>query len=301
MILSYYKTYVNPLPQGRMRGAIIGHMSKSTHSSLSLRSHPSESKTSWGNVANWYNSLVENGNDSYQKKLILPNLIRLVEAKRGEVILDLACGQGFFAREFTKLGAKVIGVDISKELIEIARHLPGEQDRHLEGAQKDIQYHVAPAHNLSFLNDETVNKTLIILSLQNIENVHDVLKEVNRILKPKGKLYLVLNHPAFRIPKTSSWGWDEKIKTQYRRLDSYLSESKEAIQMHPGDKPWEKTISFHRPLQYYFKALNKNNLLVSKLEEWSSHKVSEPGAKKAAEDRARHEFPLFLFLEAVKI
>ncbi|MBF8249584.1 MAG: Methyltransf 11 protein [Candidatus Levybacteria bacterium] len=244
--------------------------------------------TSWGNVANWYDQLLEKDDDSYQKRLILPNLLRLVEAKKGEIIVDLACGQGFFAREFSKLGAKVIGVDISPELIELAR-----QD-------KSVEYHVSPAHKLDFLQNQSVNKVIIILSLQNIENVQEVIKEVNRILKPKGKLFLVLNHPAFRIPKASSWGWDDKLKVQYRRLDSYLSESKEQIQMHPGDKPWEKTLSFHRPLQFYFKVLNKNGMFVSKLEEWSSHKTSEAGPKKAAEDKARHEFPLFLFLEATK-
>lgn len=244
-------------------------------------------RTSWGKVANWYNNLVED-ETSYQKKLILPNLTRLVEAKKGEVIVDLACGQGFFAREFARLGAKVIGVDISPELIEIAK-----QD-------KSVEYHVSQGHKLDFLQNQSVDKILIVLSLQNIEKVQEVIKEVSRVLKPKGELFLVLNHPSFRIPKVSSWGWDEEKKTQYRRLDSYLSESREQIQMHPGDKPWEKTISFHRPLQFYFKALNKNGLFVSKLEEWSSHKISEPGPKKTAEDKARREFPLFLFLEAVK-
>ena len=258
-------------------------------------------KTSWGKVVNWYDRLVEN-EDSYQRKLILPNLIRLVEAKRGEVIVDLACGQGFFAREFSKLGAKVIGVDISEELIDFAekRHnnLTIKQfNNHINTA---IEYHVSEAHKLDFLQNASVDKVLIILSLQNIENANDVIKEVNRVLKQNGKLSIVLNHPAFRIPKESSWGWDETKKTQYRRLDSYLSESREQIQMHPGEKPWEKTISFHRPLQFYFKLLTKNNLLVSRLEEWISHKTSEEGPKKAMEDRARREFPLFLFLEAVK-
>lgn len=244
--------------------------------------------TSWGNVANWYNNLLEKDENSYQKTLILPNLIRLVKAKKENVILDLACGQGFFAREFAKSGAKVIGVDIAPELIEI-----GRQD-------KSVEYHVLPAHKLDFLQDQSIDKVLIALSLQNIENVNEVIKEVSRVLKPKGKLFIVLNHPAFRVPKKSSWGWDEKLKVQYRRLDGYLSEAKEQIQMHPGDKPWEKTISFHRPLQFYFKALYKNGLFVSRLEEWTSHKISEAGPKKEPEDLARREFPLFLFLGAVK-
>jgi ubiquinone/menaquinone biosynthesis C-methylase UbiE len=245
--------------------------------------------TSWGKVANWYNNLIEKDENSYQRQLILPNLIRLIEAKKGEVIIDLACGQGFFVKEIAKGGAKVIGIDISPELIQIAK-----QD-------KSVEYHVSPAHELNFLQDKSVDKTLIVLSLQNIENVHEVFKEINRVLKLNSKLLLVLNHPAFRIPKASSWGYDETKKIQYRRLDNYLSESREQIQMHPGDKPWQKTISFHRPLQYYFKSLNKNGFFVSKLEEWSSHKISEMGPKKDAEDKARKEFPLFLFLEATKI
>lgn len=252
--------------------------------------------TSWGKVANWYNNLLENSTNSYQKTLILPNLLRLVEAKKGERILDLACGQGFFAREFAKSGARVIGVDIAPELIEIAK-----QDKSSPRGEAGVEYHVAPAHKLIFLHNESVDKILMILSLQNIENTNEVIKEISRILKPKGKLYLVLNHPAFRIPKASSWGWDNKLNLQYRRLDGYLSESKEPIQMHPGDNPRDKTISFHRPLQFYFKALGKNGLFVSRLEEWISNKTSAAGPKKEAEDHARHEFPLFLFLEAVKI
>jgi hypothetical protein len=109
-----------------------------------------------------------------------------------------------------------------------------------------------------------------------------------------------MNHPAFRVMKKSSWGWDEEKKIQYRRVEEYLSESKERIQMHPGDRPKEYTISFHRPLQYYFKSLNKSGFSVDKLEEWNSHKKSQPGPRAKAEDRARKEIPIFLFLEARK-
>src|SRR3989344_797317 len=124
-------------------------------------------KTSWGKVANWYNNLLEKENGTYQKTLILPNLLRLLQIRKGETILDLACGQGFFAREFAKLGTKVIAVDVSWELIELA------QKRH----DKSIEYHVSSADNLGFLKNNSIDKTTIILSLQNIENVDGVIKE----------------------------------------------------------------------------------------------------------------------------
>jgi hypothetical protein len=36
------------------------------------------------------------------------------------------------------------------------------------------------------------------------------------------------------------------------------------------------------------------------MEEWESHKKSQPGPRAKAEDQARKEIPLFLYLEAVK-
>lgn len=261
------------------------------------------SKTSWGKVANWYDNLLEKEDKTYQKTLILPNILRLLRVRRGETILDLGCGQGFFSREFAKLGAKVIGVDVSRELIDIAKkHRNNEAMKQSNNdISPTIDYHVSSAEDLNFLKEKTIDKITIILSLQNIENADSVIKECRRVIKTNGSIFIVLNHPAFRIPKKSAWGWDEVKKIQYRRVDSYLSESKEEIQMHPGNKPWEKTISFHGPLQYYFKMLNKYNFSVSRLEEWNSNKTSEPGPKKTAEDIARREIPLFLFIEAVKL
>ena len=60
------------------------------------------------------------------------------------------------------------------------------------------------------------------------------------------------------------------------------------------------TVSFHRPLQVYFKALIKNSFLVGRLEEWNSNKKSETGPRQKAEDKARQEIPLFMLIEAVK-
>ena len=242
--------------------------------------------TSWNNVSDWYDELLT-GSDTYQSKVILPNLLRLVGAKKGMKILDLACGQGFFSEAFVREGAEVIGVDISANLIKIAKE-------NVSGAK----FFVAPAHEMSFISDHSIDAVIITLAIQNIENISGVFREAKRVLSPTGKMFLVLNHPAFRIPGASSWGFDEVSKKQYRRIDGYLSESKREIDMHPGERGnKEKIVSFHRPLQVYFKVLANNGFVISRLEEWVSHKESGKGPRKEAEDQARKEFPLFLCLE----
>jgi ubiquinone/menaquinone biosynthesis C-methylase UbiE len=249
---------------------------------------PRGSKTSWGRVAEWYDGAVERAG-SYQRDLILPNLLRLMEIQKGERILDLACGQGFFARAFHGAGGTVVASDISRELLDIAK----------AKSPKEIAYRIAPADSLPFVSSGSMDKAAIVLAVQNIENLNGALAECSRALRAGGRLYIVLNHPAFRIPKGSSWGFDERTGVQYRRVDRYLSNAKVAIEMHPGKASGEKTISFHRPLQAYAKALFKNNFCVRRLEEWSSGKRSEGGLRAAAEDRARKEFPLFLVIEAI--
>ena len=249
--------------------------------------------TSWSPVAKWYDETVEL-EGSYQRELILPNLLRLMEIKNDERILDLACGQGFFSRAFAGAGAEVIGADISKDLIKIAA----------EKSEKEILYHIAPAHSLPFLANQSIDKTALVLALQNIEPLEETLKECARVLAQNGRLFIVLNHPAFRIPRGSSWGFDEETKTQYRRIDRYLSNSKEKILMNPGLNATKErveeiyTLSFHRPLQTYAKALAKAGFLISRMEEWNSHKKSQPGPRAEAENRARKEIPLFLAIEA---
>ena len=247
----------------------------------------SAKNTSWDNVARWYDTLLA-GNDTYQARVILPNILRAMGIKKGERVLELGCGQGFFTQAFYKEGGEVTGVDLGGDLIAIAK----------KQSPKEIKYFAHSAEDLTMFPDKSFNKIVLILSLQNIDAPHKVFKECARVLATGGRMFIVLNHPAFRIPKGSAWGYDELTKTQYRRIDRYMSEAKVAIDMNPSKVGGPTTTSFHRPLQYYFKLLGNNGFAVTRLEEWLSHKESEPGPRKAAEDRARREIPLFLLLEA---
>jgi ubiquinone/menaquinone biosynthesis C-methylase UbiE len=249
--------------------------------------------TSWGKVAGWYNRLLEEGDNTYQEQLIKPNLLRILNVRPREQILDVGCGQGFFARALAQAGAKVIGVDVAGELVKLAKEQSGKNETYL----------VLSAEKLSGLADNRFDAAICVLALQNIKNLQIAVSEISRVLKPEGRFVLVLNHPAFRIPAASSWSYDEKTNIQYRNINKYLSEISQQVDMMQGVADVKKktyTISFHHPLQVYFKAFAKAGLAVVRLEEWTSHKTSDKGPRKLAEDTARKEIPLFMCLELKK-
>lgn len=253
-----------------------------------------KNNTSWGKVAGWYNQLLEEGEDTYQEKLIKPNLMRILAPKAGEQVLDVGCGQGFFAREIAKAGAQVVGIDIATELIKIAKTQSGPKETYL----------TLYAEKMTGLANSRFDAAISILALQNIKNMPAAILEISRVLKPQGRAVIVLNHPTFRIPNGSSWAYDEKANIQYRNITKYLSEVSQEVDMTQGIKnPKMKkfTYSYHHPLQVYFKSFAKAGLAVTRLEEWISHKTSDKGPRKAAEDLSRKEIPLFMCLELKKI
>lgn len=249
--------------------------------------------TSWGGVAEWYDSHL--AQDTYHEKVIMPRLFRMIGDIERKDILDLACGQGHISRVLMKGGARVTGVDISPELITFAKIKNDEE-------KVNVTYFASPSHKLEMLKDESRDTIICVLAIQNIEKVEETFAECHRVLRTGGRLFIVMNHPSFRVPQASGWGYDEVVDVQYRRVDQYLSEAKVKIDMTPGKTQGkEYTVSFHRPLQYYSKFLEKHNFAITRIEEWESHKKSGKGPRQRAEDKARKEIPLFLALEVRKL
>jgi len=247
-------------------------------------------KTDWNNVADWYHSHLKS-EDTYQSQVIFPKTLALLAPQRGADYLDIACGDGSFADLMIKQAhTHLFGFDAAKKLIEQARQ------KRLVGAD----FRVADAQYFSQLyQGKKFAGATCILAIQNIENYQAVFAEAAAVLKPHSPFVIVLNHPSFRMLRQSGWGWDDQRKLQYRRVDSYLTPYQVSVQAHPGQRSNDAaTVSFHRPLQAYIKALHHAGFTVTDLEEWTSHRSSKPGARAKAEDRARQEIPLFMAIRA---
>jgi SAM-dependent methyltransferase len=218
--------------------------------------------------------------------------LKLLGVGAGKVFLDVACGEGSFAQLISKQGGGVVGIDASPTLVRQA------QMKHVRNAE----FFVSDAsRGTKEIASMTFDGAAIVLALQNIENMEGVFATVSKLLKKNAPFVIVLNHPAFRVPRQSSWGFEDSRKMMYRRIDSYLEEKSIPMQMHPGDAPDVRTMSFHRPLSSYVSALSKAGFLVDEMEEWISHKESTSGPRARAENRIRKEIPMFLAIRARKV
>lgn len=247
------------------------------------------SRGSWQGVAPWYNRVTEQGQGHYyHQHTVIPGALKLLDLNSDSKLLDLACGNGVLANSIPDR-VEYLGIDIAADLVNSARK-SDHNPKH-----KYMVFDVTKP--LEIPNDFT--HAAIILALQNIRAPEKALNNASQHLKKDGVLTIVLNHPAFRIPRQSSWGLDTDRKIQYRRIDKYMSPMDIPINMNPSDRNSQITMSYHHPLADYSKMLKDTGFVIDEVEEWTSDKESQGRAAKM-ENRSRSEIPLFLAIKAVK-
>jgi 2-polyprenyl-3-methyl-5-hydroxy-6-metoxy-1,4-benzoquinol methylase len=254
---------------------------------------PNNRNTDWSQVADWYDDLVGDEGSEYHREVVHPGVLRLLGDVTGRAVLDVACGQGVLCRLLTERGATVVGVDGAAPLINAAR----------ERGPASIAYHVVDARELAAsrkLIEASFDVVTCILAIQNIHPIVPVLEGSAKMLKPGGRFVMAMMHPHFRGARESHWGWDEATQTQYRRVDRYLSPRKTPIVTSPGKKDGRYTWTFHKPLEMYVRLLVRAGLMIDAIEEWPSHKVSQPGPRSTAENTARKEIPMFMAIRGCK-
>ncbi len=246
-------------------------------------------KTSWEHDSRWYKESTAGAGNYFHEHVVIPGAQKLLALDKTSSILDLGCGSGVLGRAIAK-DIRYTGIDVSPSLITAAK----DQDH------SSLHTYVCAdvAKPLAIGTDFT--HAALILSLQNMKDPFDVIRNTAQHLTKNGILVIILNHPCFRIPRQSSWGIDETNKLQYRRINRYLSSLEIPITMHPGKSNSTVTWSYHHPLGDYTSMLKTNGFVIDTLEEWASDKHSK-GSTGKMENRTRKEIPLFLAIKAMKL
>jgi SAM-dependent methyltransferase len=108
-------------------------------------------------------------------------------------VLDLGCGEGYFARHLRARGASlVVGVDQSAGMIDLAR----QQEK---AEPLGIDYSVGCATNLKMFPAATFDMTIAVFLFNylTVEQTAQCMTEVARVVKPGGRFLFAVPHPAF--------------------------------------------------------------------------------------------------------
>ncbi len=250
-------------------------------------------ETSWERVATWYDGWVGDHGSTYHRELAIPAVLDLLQAQHGEEILDIGGGQGVLAPYLTEAGAAVTVVDASARLITAAerRHAGLPNARFLLGDARRL-----PA--VAGLELGGYDAAVFLLCIQDMDPLEDVVRGVDWALGSRGRVVLLMTHPAFRQPRHSGWGVDEGRKLTYRRIDGYLREMAVPMKSLGGGLP---TRSFHRPISAYVNAFAVAGFAVDAMLEIPDLPPDRrPGKATRGDARANAEIPIFLGLRAVR-
>ena len=126
--------------------------------------------------------------ESPERYKILPpfKTLKIMCLKEDDIMIDIGCGTGYFtlpASEITGPAGKVIGVDISEEMLNEVR-------TRINGKGHNIE--LVLADNLSLpVTDARATFALLSNVLHEADDMLAMLAEANRVLKPGGRLAII--------------------------------------------------------------------------------------------------------------
>ena len=159
-----------------------------------------EAEKQWDERSTGWNSISKDMWDSGSRKDIAPFFAKHVSA--GGAVCDLGCGDGFGSLKLAELGFLVTGIDVSEEMIHKARDTnDGNTAQFIKGDISSLPF-----------NDNSFDAVMAINSLEWTEEPLQVIKEIQRIVKPGGLACIGILGPT-AAPRINSYRrlYNEKV------------------------------------------------------------------------------------------
>lgn len=211
-----------------------------------------EIKTVWNKLADDWRIQVGDEGDSNRRMNSDPVLWKFAGDVKGLLVLDAGCGTGYLSKKLYDQGAKVVGIDISDRMIEIAKT-----------TNPKIDFRVDSCSTLLSISDQEFDMLISNYVLMDTPDLWSTMTAFSRVLKPNGVAILIFSHPCF--PQGQADVSEDGKEICYVWNFPYFEENKFI------DPPWAHFKSefqwFHRPLSDYWKAFMNAGFAVVDFEE----------------------------------
>ena len=149
----------------------------------------------WNANARFWDERMGDGNDFFNM-LVWPAVERLLRPKAGARLLDLACGNGVTSRRLADVGASVVAVDFSEELVALAKQ---------RGHGQAIDYRVVDVTDYDALvtlgvGGTTFEGALCNMALMDIAKLAPLMSGLSSLLRPGAGFVFSVLHPCFNNP-----------------------------------------------------------------------------------------------------
>ena len=205
-----------------------------------------ETQAIWDAKAAFWDARMGEGN-AFQRRLVGPAAERLLAVRPGETVLDVACGNGVFARRLAALGARVVATDFSARFLELARARTTEHAHRIDYRQVDA----TDEAQLLALGAGRFDAAVCNMALMDMPVIAPLLGALPRLLTRTGRFVFAVPHPAFNS-NAIRLGLEEEdrggtlVETRSVKITGYLRVPPGKGAGMPGEPAphWY----FHRPL-----------------------------------------------------
>jgi 2-polyprenyl-3-methyl-5-hydroxy-6-metoxy-1,4-benzoquinol methylase len=190
---------------------------------------------------------------------------KTLDSVAGLTVCDLCCGEGFLSRWLADQGASVVGVDLSFQLLKLAR----QRSPTISLVRDDAQ-------RLSSIIGNSFDLVVCHLALMDIPDLDAIYAAVYRVLRPNGRFVFMITHPCFLSPhSTIDEATQSRIITHYAHEGFWRSSNSTGLRGRVG--------AYHRTLATYLNGIIRAG--------FEFHHIEEPPIG---------EIPLLLTVDARK-
>lgn len=203
-------------------------------------------RAAWDTNAAFWDEHMGEGN-IFHLHLVEPGMLHLLDLQPAERVLEIACGNGQFARKLTSLGARVTASDFSSNMLDRAR-------AHAEPFNDRVDYRVLDAadeQQLRALGANAYDAVVCNMALMDMSDIAPLFHALPHLLKPQGRFVFSTMHPCFNSnnPIFLAEMFEEQgtvLETHALKLTQYLQS-----RTYPGLAMLGQPVAhyyFHRPL-----------------------------------------------------
>ena len=146
---------------------------------------PVDDLSVWETNAAFWDACMGDDSNSFHREVV---------RHAGDVILDIACGNGNYSAFMAKRGAKVLAFDQSPAMIALAR-------KRQRPFQERIEFCVADAAKLESLlplrRTPPFSKAVSCMAIMDISDVRPLFEALQTLLADKGIFVFATQHPCF--------------------------------------------------------------------------------------------------------